>query len=385
MRVGAPVPISKLSPGKRFKVSAMDLTDSRFDTILSKTDPFYELVSLRAPTIVTKAQLEAEVESLTSSGMFQAADMEAVPQSDGSIKVNVKFTESQWAAAQGVRFVNVGLQAPPPPPGQGDAAEEEDAELRYRRAAKRPCLVPIEVAQEISRWLRFESRLTARMLQRIRDRIQSWYHNEGYACAQVVNFGNLNTDEVVCEIVEGDITKVEIQFQDRMGNPCEGLTQPDLITRELPSELKAGTIFNIEAGKKALRNVNALALFSNIEVNPRPDEEKEGGIVVEVKVKEMDQKTAEVSTEWSIAPGDTGMPSLIRVPVRGTHVYGFVEYGTDLGSSKDVRGNPTEFFRRAGHGGSVGVGAKLGSVRAEYARDCNNNTGSIFVRFGERF
>jgi hypothetical protein len=42
----------------------------------------------------------------------------------------------------------------------------------------------------------------------------------------------------------------------------------------------------------------------------------------------------------------------IQVPIRKTHAYGFVEYGTDLGSSKDVGGNPTEFFQRAGHGPS---------------------------------
>jgi len=76
-------------------------------------------------------------------------------------------------------------------------------------------------------------------------------------------------------------------------------------------QLKSGQIFNIEAGKKALRNVNALALFSNIEVNPRPDEENDGGIVVEVKLKELEQKTAEVSTEWSIVPGNSGRPTLV--------------------------------------------------------------------------
>ncbi len=59
----------------------------------------------------------------------------------------------------------------------------------------------------------------------------------------------------------------------------------------------------------------------------------------------------------------------IQVPIRKTHAYGFVEYGTDLGSSKDVRGNPTEFFQQAGHGASYGIGVKLGTVRAEYARD----------------
>ena len=76
-------------------------------------------------------------------------------------------------------------------------------------------------------------------------------------------------------------------------------------------QLQSGYIFNIEAGKRALRNVNSLGLFANIEVNPRPDEENDGGIVVEIKLKELDQKTAEVSTEWSIAPGGSGWPSLV--------------------------------------------------------------------------
>ena len=63
----------------------------------------------------------------------------------------------------------------------------------------------------------------------------------------------------------------------------------------------------------------------------------------------------------------------------------FAEHGNDLGSSKDLKGNPTEFFRRAGQGSSYGLGVKLGLVRAEYAIDHNAGTGAIFFRFGERF
>ena len=149
------------------------------------------------------------------------------------------------------------------------------------------------------------------MLQNIRDRVQKWYHDEGYACAQVVNFGNLNTNEVVCEVVEGDITRVVIQFQDKLGNVCEGNTQIGVVKRELPKQLQKGNVFNIEAGKQALRNINSLSLFSNIEVNPRPDEKNEGGIIVEIKLKELEQKSAEVSSEWSIVPGRGGRPTLV--------------------------------------------------------------------------
>lgn len=651
---------------KRYRVSGVELVDKRTRQTIDSKDPFYELVTLRTGGVSTKAQLDAEVENLMNCGMFQSVEMEGVTQLDGSIKVQISFIESQWQPADSFRCVNVGLlsqnRAPEPDANLTDQQREELAKVqeeeyknRLRRA--RPCMLPKAVEREISSWLRGETRVTARMLQRIRDRVQKWYHEEGYACAQVVNFGNLNTNEVVCEVVEGDITKVQILFQDKMGFPSEGNTQEKIIQRELPEQLRAGQIFNIEAGKKALRNVNGLALFSNIEVNPRPDEDTDGGIVVEVKLKELEQKTAEVSTEWSIVPGSSGRPSLatiqpagsvtfehrnlqglnrsilgsvtsnnlfnpqddlgfkaeyvhpyvdgvddprnrtfrascfnsrklsavftggpgveevpsvwvdragikanlteaftrqskftygvvleevttrdetsaictngaralpsgaltmdgpptshsdtgidrvaflqgnfthdntrfvngtpvgardifqvdqglgigskfpffnrhqvtltrfiqlqqedqqdsekpplvavvhgryggcigdlasydaftlggpysvrgynmgelgaarnflelaaeIRVPVRKTHTYGFVEYGTDLGSSKDVRGNPTEFFRRAGHGASYGVGVKLGTVRAEYARDCNAGTGTIFVRFGERF
>lgn len=75
----------------------------------------------------------------------------------------------------------------------------------------------------------------------------------------------------------------------------------------------------------------------------------------------------------------------IRVPVKNTHVYAFAEHGNDLGSSKDVKGNPTAVYRRVGQGSSYGVGVKLGLVRAEYAVDHNNGTGALFFRFGERY
>lgn len=56
------------------------------------------------------------------------------------------------------------------------------------------------------------------------------------------------------------------------------------------------------------------------------------------------------------------------------------------GSSKLVRGNPTEYYRRAGRGTSVGAGIKLGAVRAEYCTEGGAlDSGAFFLRFGERY
>ena len=75
----------------------------------------------------------------------------------------------------------------------------------------------------------------------------------------------------------------------------------------------------------------------------------------------------------------------VPVPYLNTHAFAFWERCTDLGSSATVPGNPTEYYRRAGSGSSMGVGVKLGPVRAEYATDGNQANGTTFVRFGERF
>ncbi|XP_038980013.1 protein TOC75-3, chloroplastic-like isoform X1 [Phoenix dactylifera] len=661
------VQLSKLSGFKRYKISEILFFDRRRATTVAGTeDSFFEMVSLRPGGVYTKAQLQKELETLASCGMFEKVDLESKTKPDGTLALTVSFVESTWQSADAFRCINVGLMPQTKQmemdPDMTDREKLEyfrSQERDYRRRIERskPCLLPFPVQREVLQMLREQGKVSARLLQRIRDRVQKWYHDEGYACAQVVNFGNLNTREVVCEVVEGDITQLVVQFQDKLGNVCEGNTQLAVVRRELPKQLRPGHVFNIEAGKQALRNINALALFSNIEVNPRPDEKNEGGIIVEIKLKELEQKSAEVSTEWSIVPGRQGRPTLasiqpggtvsfehrnikglnrsivgsvtssnllnpqddlsfkleyvhpyvdgvynprnrtfrascfnsrklspvftggpgvdevppvwidrvgfkaniteaftrqskftyglvmeeittrdetssicthgaralptgglsmdgppttlsgtgidhmafaqanitrdntkfvngavvgerdvfqldqglgigskfpffnrhqltvtrfiplkqaeegagkppppvlvlhghyggcvgdlpsydaftlggpysvrgynmgelgacrnilelaaeLRIPVRNTHVYAFAEHGNDLGSSKDVKGNPTEFFRRAGHGSSYGAGVKLGLVRAEYAVDHNAGTGAIFFRFGERF
>ncbi|CAL9058522.1 protein TOC75-3, chloroplastic-like [Musa acuminata AAA Group] len=661
------VQLNKLSGLKRYKISDILLFDRRRSTTVAGTeDSFFEMVSLRNGGVYTKAQLQSELENLAASGMFEKVDLQCKTKPDGTLALTVSFAESTWQSADAFRCINVGLM-PQTKQMEMDPDMTEREKLEYFRSQEREyrrriersrsCLLPVTVRREVLQMLRERGKVSARLLQRIRDRVQKWYQDEGYACAQVVNFGNLNTKEVVCEVVEGDITQLDIQFLDKLGNLCEGNTHLAVIRRELPRQLRPGHVFNIEAGKQALRNINSLALFSNIEVNPRPDEKNEGGIIVEIKLREMDQKTAEVSTEWSIVPGRDGRPTLasvqpggtvsfehrninglnrsivgsvtssnllnpqddlsfkleyvhpyldgvtnprnrtfrtscfnsrklspvftggpgvdevppvwidrvgfkanitesftrqskftyglvmeeittrdettsicthgarvlpsgglsmdgppttlsgtgidrmafaqanitrdntkflngatvgerdvfqldqglgigsnfpffnrhqltltrfiplknveegigkspppvlvlhghyggcvgdlpsydaftlggpysvrgynmgelgacrnilelateLRIPVKNTHVYLFAEHGNDLGSSKDVKGNPTEFFRRAGHGSSYGAGVKLGMVRAEYAMDHNSGTGAVFFRFGERF
>ena len=51
----------------------------------------------------------------------------------------------------------------------------------------RSCILQKGVEREIQRWLRFEGRVIARLLQRIRDRVQKWNHDQGYAESNLKN------------------------------------------------------------------------------------------------------------------------------------------------------------------------------------------------------
>lgn len=76
----------------------------------------------------------------------------------------------------------------------------------------------------------------------------------------------------------------------------------------------------------------------------------------------------------------------LRLPVGPQRaLYLFGEWGSDLGSSGEVKGNPTEWLRKMGGGSSLGAGLKLGGMRAEAIRDNNAGKWHVNVTYGERF
>lgn len=242
------VQLNKLSGFKKYKVSEILFFDRRRYTTVGTDDSFFEMVSLRPGGTYTKSQLQKELETLATCGMFEKVDMEGKTNPDGTIAVTISFAESTWQSADRFRCINVGLM-PQSKPIEMDADMTDKEKLEYYRSLEkdykrrieraRPCLLSPPVHREIMQMLRDQGKVSARLLQRIRDRVQKWYYDEGYACAQVVNFGNLNTKEVVCEVVEGDITQSNIQFLDKLGNVVEGNTQVAVVKREMPRQVFA--------------------------------------------------------------------------------------------------------------------------------------------------
>ncbi|KAJ8439857.1 hypothetical protein Cgig2_003923 [Carnegiea gigantea] len=287
------------------------------------------MMSLRPGKVYTKAQLEKELEFLAASGWFEKVYLEGKTNPDGTIGVKVSSIETTLGAA----CANVGLVPPmkevemDPNMTQREMMEHAKNEERdYRGRIKRawPCMLPMSVQHKVLEMLREQGKVGAVLAHKIMPEVQKWYHDQGYIVAQVVNLRSLPAKEVVCEVIEGDITQVEVKFQDELGNAFEGKTKLPVIQRELPKQasLRAGHVFNIQAGKQAVRNLSCLKLFSSIGVTPRPDEKKEGVVIVEINLKESDSKSVEVSSKWDVVLGHHGCPKLVELSALSTGING---------------------------------------------------------------
>ncbi|KAI3842148.1 hypothetical protein MKX03_012756 [Papaver bracteatum] len=148
---------------------------------------------------------------------------------------------------------------------------------------------------------------------------------------------------MTCNVV---ITQLVIQFQDKLSNVVDGNIQLVVVRRELPKQvlgnlayccsefwncgclflhLRQGHVFDIEVGKVSLRNIHSLALFSNIEVNPRLDEKNEWGFIVEIKLNKLEQYNAKVSTDWSIVPKCQGRPTLDDLAFKFEYIHPYLD------------------------------------------------------------
>ncbi|KAL9688022.1 hypothetical protein QQ045_032434 [Rhodiola kirilowii] len=321
------VQLSKLSAFKKYKISEIFFFDRFRSETLGTEDSLFQMVSLRPGGVYTKAQLQEELETLATSGMFDEVAMEGKTNPDGTIGLTISFLESTWQSADRFRCINVGLMQQPKPieideqmtdKEKMDLIKSQEKDYKRRIEKSRPCLLPAPIYRELMQMLKAEGKVSARTMHKIMGRVLKWYHDEGYVFANV-GIRNLSTKEVVCEVVEGDITQLVIKFEDKLGNVVEGNTNLAVVRRELPKQLRQGHVFNIKASQQALRNIFSLDLFSNIEVIPRRDEKNEGGVIVEIKLKESEQKTADFSTEWSIVPGREGRrPTLASIQPGGT-------------------------------------------------------------------
>ncbi len=120
--------------------------------------------------------------------------------------------------------------------------------------------------------------------------VNTWYQDNGYVLAQVVDATKVSADGTVnLQIAEGVVDSIDVRFLDADGNPTtetgeavDGRTKPYVVAREF--SLKPGDVFSRDEVEKSSQRVFSLGIFEDVRLSldPAPDDPRKVVVVVNV-------------------------------------------------------------------------------------------------------
>jgi len=246
-------------------------------------DELFETLECQPGTMCSREIVQRDMDALIQSGLFDDVNVKVGPDTEteepNACTLEYSFQEKIWPQVEGFSIEGSTLL-----PNQ-------------------------EISDEIMD-TRPEGPCTVRTLAFCKNIIEKWYQDRGYVFGTVISFDGMESGMVTAHCVEGRIEKVELVKVDDSGNPKNEPLEvnQDVIMRELP--FRIGELYNIEDGRKALRDIFQLQLFDNVQVVPQPEGRDPNAVSVEIMLKERPMKTAELELEWGIAPNAKGKPAI---------------------------------------------------------------------------
>jgi len=235
----------------------------------------FEVISTQAGRTTTRSRLQEDIDAIFATGFF--SNVRATPE-DTPLGVRVTFEVTPNPV---LRQVNINAN-----PGTDI-----------------PSVVPQEVIDEIF-GDQYGNILNLRRLQVSIQDLNTWYQENGYILAQVVDAPDVSDEGTVTLVIpEGVIEDIDVVYLNRDGQdteedgtPVEGQTREFIITRQL--SLKPGDIFNRETIQADLQRVFGLGIFQdvNVTLNPGTDPTQ---VVVVLNVQE--QNTGSIAAGGGIS------------------------------------------------------------------------------------
>ncbi len=204
----------------------------------------YTAISTLPGRTTTRSQLQQDINAIFALGFFR--NVRAVPE-DTPLGVRITFDVE-------------------PNPPLGAVIIEGDSVL------------PPEVVEQ-SFAGQFNRIINLNEIEEAIQRINSWYQENGYVLAQVIEAPQVTPDGTITLVVaEGEIENIRVRFltsdgelTDPDGNPIRGKTQDYIIIREI--ELEPGDIFNQRTAQQDLSRIFALGIFEDVRLQLEPGSE----------------------------------------------------------------------------------------------------------------
>ncbi|MGC9526682.1 MAG: BamA/TamA family outer membrane protein, partial [Limnospira sp.] len=218
-------------------------------------DVVYNAIAIEPGRTATRSQLQRDINAIFATGFFR--NVRAVPE-DTPLGVRVTF------------------EVEPNPPLQAIVVEGDQ-------------VLPPEIVEESFEG-QFGEIINLNRIEEGIEEIETWYQENGYVLAQVIEAPDVTTDGIVTlEVAEGVIEDIRVRFLnedgdavDAEGNPVEGRTRDFIITREI--ELEPGDVFNQQTAQNDLARVFGLGIFDDVrlQLEPGSDNPRRATMIVNV-------------------------------------------------------------------------------------------------------
>ncbi len=162
-------------------------------------------------------------------------------------------------------------------------------------------------------------------IERSVEQINTWYQENGYVLAQIIEAPAVTPDgTVTLQVAEGVIEDIRIRFLnsdgediDEDGNPVEGSTREFIITREI--ELEPGDVFNQRIAQQDLRRVFGLGIFEDVRLELEPADNDPTSAVMVLNIVEKSTGSIALGGGLSSATGLFGTVSYQETNLGGNN------------------------------------------------------------------
>ncbi len=281
----APRPSQNAQPEPQVLVAEVVIEGTDNEALIERV---YDAISTVPGRTTTRSQLQQDINAIFALGFFR--NVRALPQ-DTPLGVRITF------------------EVEPNPPLEAVIIEGDS-------------VLPPEVVEE-SFSGQFNEVINLNEIEEAIQEINSWYQENGYVLAQVIEAPEVSPDGTLTLVVaEGEIEKIRVQFlssegelTDEEGNPIEGKTQDYIITREI--ELEPGDVFNQRTAQQDLSRIFGLGIFEDVRLQLEPGDEDPRKAVMVVNIVERSTGSLVLGGGVSSATGLFGTVSYQELNING--------------------------------------------------------------------
>ena len=175
----------------------------------------YEILGFAVGTRYTRSDVMKAESELMATGWYTSVNVRWVADSEDAIKLVVLTEDAVYNRVSSFQCMN--------------ALDSRSVGEVYP-----PCLLPKGIQRDITTMLQAQEKPSRQTLRDIQEKVERWYHNQGYLYAKVKGFRNSEAGALECHVDEGIITNISVICEDEAGQPAACHTSEDIILETLP-------------------------------------------------------------------------------------------------------------------------------------------------------